>query len=141
MENMKLKERLSKPELISTIWIFLSLNYIFCDVLSNMEASALNQLITGTIEGIKLTEGFLLFAGISLEIPFAMVLLSRILPFKPNKVLNIVFPILMIIYQLGSFAVGSGATLHYIFFSAIEVAGNFAILMLAIRWKIISDKY
>lgn len=135
MENMTLKERISKPELISTLWIFLSLNYIFCDVLSNMEANTLNQLITGTIEGIKLTEGFLLFAGISLEIPFAMVLLSRILPYKPNRILNIAFPILMIIYQVGSFAVGSGATLHYIFFSAVEVLGNLAILMLAIRWK------
>lgn len=138
MDNMTIREKLSKTELISTLWIFLSLNYIFCDVLSNMEASTINQLLTGTIEGIKLTEGFLLFAGISLEIPFMMVLLTRILPFKINRVLNIAFPILMIIYQVGSFAVGSGATLHYIFFSTVEIAGNFAILMLAIRWNLSS---
>jgi hypothetical protein len=42
---------------------------------------------------------------------------------------------LMIVYQAGSFAFGSDTTLHYIFFSAVEIIGNGVILLLAARWK------
>jgi hypothetical protein len=41
----------------------------------------------------------------------------------------------MILYQLASFFAGSDITLHYIFFSAVEILGNIAIMVLAVRWK------
>ena len=68
------------PMLMSKIWVFLSLSYIFCDVLSNMEMSVLRMLLEGNVAGIPMTEGFLLIAGISLQIPFLMVFLATILP-------------------------------------------------------------
>jgi hypothetical protein len=117
------------------MWVFLSLNYIFCDVLSNMEKSAIGGLLAGNIAGIEMTQGFLLIAGISLEIPFLMVLLSAILPHKSNKITNIAAAIVMIVYQIGSFSFGSETTLHYAFFSAVEILGNALILAIAIRWK------
>ena len=121
--------------LISKMWIFLSLNYIFCDVLSNMEMSVLRMLFEGNIAGIPMTQGFLLLAGISLEIPFLMIILATILPYKANRITNIAAAILMIIYQLGSFFAGSDATLHYMFFSAVEILGMVVIIVLAFRWK------
>lgn len=121
--------------LLSKIWVFLSLNYILCDLLSNMEKSVLRMLLDGNIGGVPMTEGMLLFAGVSLEIPFLMVLLSTILPHKANRVANGVAASLMIIYQLGSFLFGSDVTLHYIFFSTIELLANASILLLALRWK------
>lgn len=124
-----------KPMLISKLWVFLSLNYIFCDVLSNMEMSVLQMLIKGNVGGVPMTEGMLLFAGISLEIPFLMVVLSVILPYKVNRITMMAAAILMIFYQLGSFFFGSDVTLHYMFFSAVEIIGNIAILVLALRWK------
>ncbi|MCK8060919.1 MULTISPECIES: DUF6326 family protein [unclassified Fusibacter] len=133
--NRAKKTGIELPTLLSTLWIFLSLNYILCDVLSNMEMEALNGLLIGNIGGIELTQGFILIAGISLEIPFLMVVLSRILPFKSNRMMNMIVPVLMIVYQLGSFAVGTDATLHYMFFSAVEILANLVILGLAIKWK------
>lgn len=129
----KQNERL--PMLLSKLWVFLSLNYILCDLISNMEVSVIRGLFAGNIAGIPMTEGFLLFAGISLEIPILMVVLSTILPYKINRIMNIVAGILMILYQLGSFFAGSDTTLHYMFFSAIEIAGNASIIVLAFRWK------
>lgn len=123
------------PMLLSKIWVFLSLNYIFCDVLSNMEMSVLRMLLEGHIAGIPMTEGLLLFAGISLEVPFSMVLLATILPYKANRITNMAAAAVMIIYQLGSFFAGSDTTLHYMFFSAVEIIGNLAILALAFKWK------
>ncbi len=124
-----------RPMLLSKLWVFLSLNYILCDLISNMEMSALRGLLDGKIAGIPMTQEFLLFAGISLEIPFLMVVLSAVLPYKVNRIINIGVGILMIIYQLGSFFVGSDATLHYMFFSGVEIIGNIVIVILAFRWK------
>jgi len=123
------------PMLLSKMWVFLSLNYILCDLLSNMEMSVLRGLFDGNIAGIMMTQGFLLLAGISLEIPFLMLVLSTILPYKANRIINIGAGILMILYQLGSFFAGSSVTLHYLFFSIVEILGNAIILVLAFRWK------
>jgi hypothetical protein len=95
-----------------------------CDVLSNMESPILQQLIRGQVAGMELTQGFLLFAAISLEIPFIMIVLSRVLPFKINRILNIAASSLLIIYQIGSFFTGTESSLHYFFFSAI-ILNNF----------------
>lgn len=131
--NEKLGEHL--PMLLSKLWVFLSLNYIWCDILTGMESSVIRGLLEGNIGGIPMTEGFLLFAGISMEIPILMVVLSAVLPFRANRLLNIGAAILMILYQAASFFFGSDTTLHYIFFSALEIIGNSVILLLAARWK------
>lgn len=133
LPSTKLGEQL--PMLLSKLWVFLSLNYILCDLLSNMESSVLIGLLEGNIAGIPMTEGFLLLAGLSLEIPFLMVVLSGVLPFRVNRPLNIGAAILMILYQAASFFAGSAVTLHYIFFSAVEILANGVIILLAARWK------
>ena len=122
-------------KLLSKMWVFLSLNYMLCDLLSNMEMSVLKMLLEGNVGGVPMTEGILLFAGVSLEIPFLMVLLSTILPYKANRITNVVAASFMIIYQLGSFFFGSEVTLHYVFFSSVEILANAAILLIALKWK------
>ncbi len=123
------------PMLLSKLWIFLSLNYIWCDLFTNMEQSVLKGLLEGNIGGIPMTQGFLLLAGISMEIPILMAVLSAVLHYKANRMLNIGAAVLMILYQAASFFVGSDNTMHYIFFSAVEIIGNAVILLLAARWK------
>ncbi len=135
LQQNKQSTLIHRPMLISKLWVFLSLNYILCDLISNMEMSALRGLLEGNIAGIPMTQEFLLFAGLSLEIPFLMVVLSAVLPYRANRIINIGAAILMIIYQIGSFFVGSDATLHYIFFSVMEILGNVAIVILAAKWK------
>ena len=123
------------PMLISKLWVFLSLNYILCDLLTMMDKAVIRGLFEGNIGGIPLTQRFVLFAAISLEIPFLMVVLSAVLTYRANRRINIGAAILMILYQLASFFVGSDITLHYIFFSVIEILGNIVILVLAVKWK------
>lgn len=129
------KQNIQMPMLLTKLWVFLSLNYILCDLLTMMEKEVIRGLFDGNIAGIPVTQGFLLFAGISLEIPFIMVVLSAVLPYKANRRINIGAAILMTIYQLASFFVGSDLTLHYVFFSVMELLGNIVILVLAVRWK------
>jgi len=132
-QQVKRSEQL--PVLLSKLWVFLALNYILCDLLSNMEMAVIRGLFEGNIAGIEMTQGFLLLAGISIEIPILMLVLSTILPYKINRIVNIGAGTLMIIYQLGSFFMGSDITLHYMFFSIVEILGNASIVVLALRWK------
>ncbi|MFT3950702.1 MAG: DUF6326 family protein [Oscillospiraceae bacterium] len=123
-----------KRDILSALWIFLSVNYILCDVLSNMEASVLRGLLEGNTAGIEMNQGFLLMAGISLEIPFVMIVIAKVLKFKANKIINITAGLLMTVYQASSFFFGTAPSLHYIFFSGVEIIGNLLIVILAWKW-------
>ncbi len=74
-----------RKAVLSTLWIFLVANYIYCDVFSHMVPAALKELITGTIGSIQVTQGFLLTAAIMMEIPIAMIILSRVLRYRANR--------------------------------------------------------
>lgn len=120
--------------LLSTLWIFLAVNYIFCDVFSLFYADTLKQLLTGEIDGIKFTQEFLLTFTIIMEIPMLMIVLSKILRFKINRALNIVSALLMLVIQIGSL-VTSENLMHYVFFSAIEIITLLTIIYLAWKWS------
>lgn len=56
---------------LSTLWIFVMFNYLYCDVIALMNPQQLKQFINGNIHGIPITQGFLLGAAILMEIPIA----------------------------------------------------------------------
>lgn len=120
---------------LSILWIFLVLNYLYCDVLTLMDPHVLQQLITGTIDGLKMTESFLLAASVLMEIPIALSLISRLTPYGFNRWANIIAGMVMALVQLGSLFVGTGPTSHYLFFSIIEVTTALYIAWTAIKWK------
>jgi len=127
-----MKER---KTLLSTLWIFVSMNYIFCDVITQMEPAVARGLVAGYIGGIEVTQVFLLSAGILLEIPFLMIVLSRFLPYGANRAVNIIAAILLVIVQAGSFFVGSEATMQYVFFSVVEASVCMLVVFLAMTWR------
>ena len=134
--NKNSTETKDRRAILSTLWIFLTVNYIFCDVFSNMDPGALKELVmTGGLSGIQLTQGFLLIAAISMEIPIAMIVLSRVLKYRANRWANIIAGIIMAVYQLSTMNVGTPPTLHYIFYSVIEVACNLFIVWYARKWS------
>jgi hypothetical protein len=118
--------------LLSKLWIFLTVNYIFCDVFSLYQSKFLKELLTGKVDGIVFTEPFLLSFAIIMEIPMLMIVLSMIIKDKVNRILNIVAGVLMIIIQIGSLATGKN-TLHYIFFSIIEISTLLLIIYVAFK--------
>lgn len=123
-----------KPRL-STLWLFATLNYIYCDVLGLMNPSMLKGFIAGNVSGITISQGFLLASAALVEIPMAMVLLSRVLPRRSNRVANLVAGTIMTLVQLLSNFVGTPAP-YYVFFSVIEIGTTLAILWFAWRWRV-----
>ena len=121
--------------LLSTLWIFLTANYIFCDLINNMESETLKLLIDGgPLLGRPIDQEFLLFTAIFMEIPFSMILLSRVLNFSWNRRANIIAGSIMALAQSASMFVGE-ATLHYTFYSVIEICSAVFIVWYAWTWK------
>jgi hypothetical protein len=120
------KKPLDKKVLLSTLWIFVMFNYLYCDVLT----------LTDPIKqvGPQLTQGFLLGASILMEIPIAMVILSRILKYGANRWANIIAGIIMAAVQILTLFIGI-PTIYYVFFSAIEIACVLFIVWTAWKWK------
>ena len=121
--------------LLSTLWIFVMFNYLYCDLITLMDAKILTQMMTGTVGGIKMTEGFLLGASMLMEIPIVMVLLSLILKYRANRLTNIISGIVMTAVQLSSLVFGSSPTMYYIFFSIIEITCTSFVVWYAWTWS------
>lgn len=136
MEKNKEKSKMDRRVLLSTLWIFVTVNYIYCDVLSLMEPGFFKLLMAGgQVPGVgQITPVFLLGAAALMEIPFAMIFLSRILGYKSNKIVNIIAGLVMIVVQVSSLFIGTVPTLHYIFYSVIEIIGALLIVLFAWRW-------
>ncbi|MDA9774561.1 DUF6326 family protein [Saprospiraceae bacterium] len=123
----------SKKELLSTLWIFVTLNYLYCDLIGLMDSSLLSQYLTGSVEGLEINEQFLLYAGILMEIPIAMVLLSRILTKKANCWANIFAGSIKTIAMVATLFIGT-STLYYLFFAVIEITTTVFIVAYATQW-------
>ncbi|HLO32235.1 MAG TPA: DUF6326 family protein [Anaerolineales bacterium] len=132
--HTKAFEMQDRKAILSTLWIFLTANYIYCDVLAHMESTTLRELITGTIGSIQVTQGFLLTAAIMMEIPFAMILLARVLTYRASRWANIIAGAIMAVIQVGTMGMGTAPTLHYLFYSAIEIACALFVVWYAWTW-------
>lgn len=122
-----------RSSLLSILWVFVTLNYIYCDVVTLMD-SAKQKEITSGIGPIHLTPGFLLGASVLIEIPIAMILFSRILNYKAARWTNIIAGIIMTLVQASSLFITT-PTSYYIFFSVIEIATTAVIVWYALKWK------
>lgn len=116
---------------LSTLWIFVMLNMIFADIFSFMHPGTLEQIMSGHAGEIQITPEFLLAAAVLTEIPIAMVILSRVLAQRPNRIANIVAAVITIVYVIG----GGSMTATYIFFATIEIVGMLCIIWFAWRWR------
>ena len=124
---------MNKKVLFSTLWIFVTVNYIFCDVFTLFHSESLKQLMTGEMDGMKINQSFLLSFSILMEMPMVMIVLSRILSYKSNRLANIIVALIMTLVQAATLFTDDN-TLHYIFFSIIEVGTTSFILYSAWHW-------
>jgi len=124
---------MDRKALLSTIWIFVVLNYLYCDVVSLMDSGVLKQYLGGNVDGMEMTQWFLLGGAILMEISIAMVLLSRVLEFSANRWANIIAGTVTTLVQLLMLFTRS-SRMYYWFFSIIEIASTAAVVWLAWSW-------
>ena len=119
MEDMKVK--------LSTLWIFVMFNMAFADIVGFINPGALEEIMTS----MDVTQGFLLIAALLVEIPIAMIVLSRVLKYSVNRWANIIAGVITILWVIG----GGNTSLSYIFFATIEVLCMLLIIWYAWKWS------
>jgi len=130
--NQNIPEMKDRKVMLSTLWIFAVLNYIYADVFGSKDPEMLKQLITGT-GPLQMTQGLLFGAAILMETAIAMVLLSRVLKYRANRWANIIAGIIHTAAVSLSLFVGTPA-LYYVFFATIEIACTLFIIWYAWTW-------
>jgi len=113
---------------LSTLWIVVMINMIFADIFSIM-VELVNKNTLGGIPGeVKMV---MAIAAIVTNVPILMIYFSRILPYKSNRILNIITGIFTIIYVVG----GGSLTPHYIIIASIEIIVLAIIIIKSWKWK------
>jgi Family of unknown function (DUF6326) len=102
---------------ISTLWVVVMFSMVFADIVGLMMPGVLTAMSAGQV-GVPVTQGLLLVFAILLEIPIAMIFVSRILKPVANRWANTVAAVITTLYVIG----GGSPYLHYYFFAAVEIA-------------------
>jgi hypothetical protein len=115
-----------RKTIISTLWIFVLINMIYADIIGMLRPGYLEILDRYSKELDKST--VLIFSAL-MEVPIAMIILSRLLPLKYNRIAHLVaIPVSMIYVVFGGL---TDPPYSYIFFATIEI-----LTMLVIGWLV-----
>ena len=111
---------------ISLLWISVMFLMIFADIFS-----IIIELNDGDIMQIPMeVKTAMTIAAIVTALPILMVILSWVLPYKINRLANMIVGILTIIY-----VIGGGTNLpFYIIMAGIEVILLITIVVISIKW-------
>ena len=115
-----------KKVILSTLWIFAVLNYIYADVF--------NLFFNPEAQSGTMTQGTVFAFAILMETAIAMVLLSRVLKYGVNRWANIIAGIIHTALVSWSLF-GQTPLPFYIFFASIEIACTLFIVWYAWRWR------
>ena len=116
---------------LSTLWMFYLFNTIFRDIHEFIEPGFVEQMMTGTFNGIQITEQLLLLGGFVAEVPIAMVLLSRLLPYGANRWANIIAAVITLSFEIMNGTTDLDDTFHMV----IEIAALSFIIWSAWQWR------
>jgi hypothetical protein len=126
--------------ILSALWIFVMLNYVYADILTlyfnaTLQPAAWKQFQSGQVGSIHITQGFVLVGAVLMETAIAMVLLSRVLPYRTNRWANIIVGVIQTVEVAWSLTGPVYSNLFYFFFAAIEIACTLFIIWYAWTWR------
>lgn len=116
---------------LSALWIFYLFNVVFRDLHEFIEPRFLAQIVTGTFNGIPITEQLLLFGGFVAALPISMVPLSQMLPYRANRWVNMIAAAIALLFEINNGTTDLDDTFHMV----IEMAALLFIFWSAWRWR------
>jgi hypothetical protein len=117
---------------LSSLWVFVFLNMIFRDLHEFGRPGFLQEVMTGVVDGVQVTDGLMLIGWIMIAVPLLIIPLTQFLSFKASRLANLVMGVLQIVSVIG---VNRAPDLDNIFFAVIEIAALLLIIRLAWSWK------
>lgn len=125
-------ERINVKIKLATLWAALMFLYTYGDILGFYTPGNLEQLISGEIEGIQLTEGLLIVNAVTMMIQSVMIFLSVALKANANRWANLIIGAFAAVVLVVATYVG-GIDFRY----AIQVSVELVLIALIIwhAWK------
>ena len=118
---------------LSALWIALMFCYTYADILGFYTPGNLEELISGEIAGIQMTQGLLLGSAILMLVPSIMVFLSLVLKAKANRLVNIIVSIVYIGVLGSTFFTGRNPA-YYLLYATVKAMLLALILWHAWKW-------
>ena len=123
--------RIDMKVLLSTLWIVVMINMAYADILSLHIPGALDEVAKTSVSTGALIPQLMLGGAMMMEIPVAMIILSRVLKYRVNRWANIIVGIFTIAYIWG----GAASYPHYIFIATVETLCLLLIIWNAWNWR------
>jgi Family of unknown function (DUF6326) len=123
-------------ERLSLFWIFALLNYLYADVVALFAIVGSPNLA----DAPHLPQGALLGSAVLMEIPIAMIVACRLLPFRANRLANIIAGTFLTLvngvltFVPPLFGARTPALSEYLFFATIETVCTSVIVWQAWTW-------
>ena len=114
---------------LSWLWVFYMFNTAYIDINTLYYSVFINHHAE-----VHFTQTFLLGAAVLVEIPTAMVILSRMLRYRLNRLTNVIVGVLLTVIPMTTLFVGT-PTLAYAFISVILIATSGGIAWYAWNWS------
>ena len=120
---------------LSTLWVFVLINMIYADILGMLKPGYLENLDKLSQE---LSAETVLLFSLLMEVPIIMILLSRVLNRRANRIANLVAAPLSILWVVvPSLITSLGSTpLSYVFFATVESLAMLYIAWYAFKWPV-----
>lgn len=115
---------------LSALWIVFLLNIVFRDIHEFVEPGFIEEVMTGTLNGLPIQEHMLLVGGVMIQGPISMILFSRLLPYRANRWANIILPAVYLPILIVSGTTDLDDTFHLM----VELAALLFIMWSAWRW-------
>jgi hypothetical protein len=127
MNTYKSTTRIDQKIILSSLWVFAVLNYLYADVFTLFFNSVAR-------ETTAMPQGSVLVFAILMETAIAMTLLSRFLNYGANRWANIIAGLFYTAFVAWSLT-GNTPTLDYVFFASVEIVCTLFITWYAWRWR------
>jgi hypothetical protein len=118
---------------LSALWAALMFSYTYADILGFYAPGNLEELLSGGIAGIQMTQGVLLGSAVLMAIPTAMIFVSLALPAKANRLANIIVGAAYLAVLAGTFLTGRNPP-YYIFYATGKAVLIALVIWSALRW-------
>jgi len=111
--------------MVAAGWLFVSLCYLYCDVLGLYDVTATAEL--------SMSQAQLLAASLLMTVPLGLTAAVRVVRRSIARPASIAGAALMTVVQLGSLGVGTAPTASYLYFSVIELTTTVFLVWYGVR--------
>jgi len=116
---------------ISALWVVLLFLYAYGDIFGFFKPGQIEDIVSGQISGIDITEGFLFAVSVYVAIASVMIFLALVLRPAAARWSNV---LLAILYIATIVAAAIGESAYYWFLSVVEIAALALVVRYAWTW-------